>query len=354
MKQPITLQWVNTCTTSDPTSISIQRCKSVDFSNPRVDIEVIAQGSDDGLNPTLDTGWYIDNDIEYNESYSYRVITHRDKQKVASVSTDFIHCIDYINELGYPDGSPERTSRYNIKQTPIMHVDANRLTGSNADNNDIIVNASSLLRTNNHAECVNILKDPIIDRCDITNTKMVSVTQTPVNQNNTTHDIKQSSIYYNVSDDIKYKQYTIFAVVYDNYNASDTLNVYDIAPNHTVKWNKENITFTTNAGQRSIKRQSNSRHKLFMIRSCENKIQCWENLTLLYSKKNNKKSMCSWSKSKQYNLIPNHNNGYNGGLCEYILFDHSIDYRQCSTISQYLTNKYTIESNILNIRDFNC
>lgn len=354
MKQPITLQWINTCTTSNPTSISIQRCKNVNFNKPKANIEVIAQGVDDGLNPTLDTGWYIDNDIEHNESYSYRVVTHRDTQKVASVTTDFVYCVNFTNELGYAEGSPEKTSKYNINQTPVLHIDANRLTGSIVENNDVVMNAASLLRVNKHVECVNSFKDPIVDRCDKTNTKMVSKTQTPVNQNNVTQNIKHASIFYNVPDNIKYQQYTIFAVVYDHYNESSISNTYDIAPNHTVKWNQNDITFISTAGQRTIKRQSNTKHKLFMVRVDENHIQCWENMTLLYSKRHNKKTTCNWLKSKQYNLLPNHNNNYSSGLCEYILFDHSIDYHQCSIVSQYLTNRYTIEANILNIRDFNC
>lgn len=349
MKQPITLQWSNTCTTSNPTGISIQRCANVHFRHPKAKIETIVKGKKDGLDPLLDDGWYIDNDINYNNSYCYRIITHREDEHAASTVTEFIYAYDIKTEIGYPNGSPEKVYTYNIKETPLFHLDVNRITDSLSEYNDLIINTKSLLRYNRIIESTTAIGELLIDSDN--DQKIICKTKTPNNLGKSTTDIKKTHLNYCVSENISCDTVTVFTVIYCGYIA-DIKNEYEILPGIFTKWSNNQIIFSLPSGNRTISRVNEDLYKIFCIRVSSNQTHCWENGKKYYRKKHIKnKNRCTWSAKKTYDMLPNNNKQIPGGLCEYIVFDKDLDCRSISVIDQYLSKKYNTSSSNIDITD---
>jgi hypothetical protein len=349
MKHPITLQWSNTCTTSTPTEISIQRCSNVHFRHPKATIKTLIKGNRDGLDPLQNTGWYIDNDIELNNSYCYRILTHRDSESAASVITDFIYNYDIVSELGYPTGVPEQTYTYNINYTPVIHVDANRTTGSLCECNDKINNIESSLRSNKIIENITTVGDVILDSDNIQ--KIICKTQTPNNLENETRNIIKTHLNFCVSENITYNNFTVFGVVYCGYE-NNTQNTYEIVPGINILWSKNNVTFSLESGTRKVSRDSDEQYYIFCIRVTPEQTHAWENSRRIYRRKHLKnKNKCTWTPRKQYDILPNSKKQIPAGLCEYIVFDDALSTSNMSVVNQYLSKKYNISNSNIDITD---
>ena len=349
MKQPITLQWSNTCTTSNPTDISIQRCANVHFRHPKAKIENIVRGRNEGLDPSLDSGWYIDNDIELNNSYCYRILTHRGDEHAASIVTEFIYTYDVRSELGYIGGLPEKVYTYNIKNIPIIHIDANRTTDSLCEYNDVIINTKSLLRSNKIIENITATGELLVDNDD--NQKIICKSKTPNNLNNSTTDTKKTHLNYCVSENISCDVFTVFAVVYCGYT-TDEQNEYEIVPGVFTRWTDKQIVFSLPSGTRTISRVNEDKYKILCVRVTSDQTHCWENSKRCYMKKHTKnKNKCTWSNKKQYDILPNNRKQTASGLCEYIVFDSALDAKNMSIVDQYLSKKYNTTSNNIDITD---
>lgn len=347
MSKPITLQWKNTSTDRSPTGTSIQRCSKVSFNHPLAHIEVVAHGNKKGLDPLKENGWWIDDNVESNTPYMYRVITHREDEKTASPATNFIHCIDHDNDIGYPGGIPTCCKTYNIDISPVIHIDANRLTDVDNTRNSVIVDAQSLLRHNKIIECINTTGDPIVD-LHVNNNQsqnIVCKTATSISSVNYTRDIKKSQLTYNLNDNYNFDNYTIFSVIYNGYNTDDDNNEYNLTTNGCIKWDNQKISIQLPSGNKTISRHVDNLYQVVCLKSSPEQTSVWENGRLLYNKKHIKnKNKLDITSKNNINILPNHNKSVNSGLCEYIMFNTSLNDQNLNIVSQYIHNKYYISA----------
>lgn len=353
MKQPITLQWENTCTTSNPTATSIQRCMGVNFSHRHAQVEEIARGNEDGLDPINDTGWYIDHDTQLNQPYCYKIITHREGDKAASPVTEFIHCVDYVNDIGYTGGTPERSMTFNIKIPPILHIDSQRLHGVSGKHNDIIKDPGSVIRHNNMIESLFVTGSPLLDYHDQQDTSynILCKATTTNNLANTTENLKNTSIAYNVCNDIEHESYTVFSVVYNGYTTDTSSNYYSILPCCDIMWHGDDINISLSSGKKKSKYNKDV-FTIHCIRSNGTRTTLWVNGQKIYNRKHAKnKNKCSWSSKKSYDLLPNHNKNLSSGICEYMIFSESLDQPHMNTITQYLSNRYLNKQIEVDLKD---
>ena len=345
MSKYITLQWKNTSTDRSPTGTSIQRCSKVNFNHPLAQVEIVAHGNTDGLDPLKENGWWVDDNVESNNAYMYRVLTHRGDEKTASPTTGFIHCIDHDKDIGYPGGTPTKSKTYNIDISPVIHIDSNRLTNVDDTKNTIITDAQSLLRHNKIIECINTTGDPIVDSHVNNNQSqnIVCKTITSINSVNYTRDLKKSQIYYNLNNSYIFDKYTIFSVIYNGYNTSESDNEYNITTNGCIKWNNQKISIQLPSGNKTITRHIDSLYQVICLRSSPEHTSMWENSRLLYNKKHTKnKNKLDITPKSNINILPNHNKNINSGLCEYIMFDTLLDDHTLNIVSQYIHNKYNL------------
>lgn len=354
MKPSITLQWSNTCINSGPTDISIQRSKNFTFNNPNAQIETIVKSNNDGLNPLQEAGWYVDENVHANESYSYRVITHRGDEKSSSVATDLIHCVDHDNDIGYPYGAPATVNVYNIFTSPVMHVDASRVNNININNNETINNPKSLLRHNKLISNLYTRGDPIVDRYQALrrSINIVAKTNTSIQQTNQTKSLDSSQLCYDVSQQTCMNDVTVFAVLYDGYNTPKTNNTFEIVPSYKIKWSNKKFSLQTPQGNNTTTQSNNKTIKTICLRISGSSLHLWhDNETLFNINTETVRKNITWKKNTTYNLIPNNNENICGGICEYMLFDRYINDSQLQTISQYLDNKYDTQNNHINLKN---
>lgn len=354
MKQPVTIQWYNTSTKIQPTHTTIQRSKRLCFNHTQAEIEVIASGDKHGLDPRSETGYYIDDDVELNECYSYRVITHQNDLKAASVSTDHIYVYDLENELGYTDGAPATVCTYNINTSPVLHLDACRLVGYSNRHNDTITSPASLVRFNKTPiKSIYTKGEPIFDSTTINgeNVFIVSKTKTPVNQHNETSCLKTAQIYGKFVDDYTLEKYTAFIVVYDGYVDRNLQNNINLTNKHSINWSAQKISYSFPSGSQTINRANQNDIKIFCIRADEKKTHAWENNTLVYKKSHTKnKNKIIFSQKTDLKFLPNENKNMSSGLNEYIMFDEALNEYQIRTTFQYLCNKYSISDDNIDLK----
>lgn len=356
MRQPVTLQWINNNDSVTPTRTTIQRCSQLNFSHPKAQIDVIANGTADGLNPTSKTGYYIDYDVEPGRSYSYRVIQHTQDSKASSVNTNHIHVHDLVNDIGYPDGSPDQVCTYNIKSKPILHIDAQRLTGFSPHNNDVIKSARSMIRfQHDDVKNIYITGDPIYDTRSVggVDIQTVAKTSTPYQQMNACNDLKNTQLSCELLNDFKSPNYTLFYVLCDDYNDKDSTSVFEICSNQTISWNRSKITCKLPTGQQTVKRITDDFIKTICVRASDNFVCVWENSNLVYKKSNTKnKTSLNWLAKSGVKILANDGSSIGTGLCEYIMFDDALDNNSLNCIVQYMNNKYkTLNNDLFDTRD---
>jgi len=354
MKQPVTIQWYNTSTKIHPTHTTIQRSKRLCFNHSQAEIKVIASGDKHGLDPKSETGYYIDDDVDLNECYSYRVITHQENLKAASISTDHIYVYDLVNELGYAEGVPTTVCTYNISTSPVLHLDARRLSGYSNKHNDIVTSPASLIRSNRTPiKSIYTRGEPIFDSISINGDDMfiIGKTKTSINQHNETSCLKTAQIYGKFVDDYQLDKYTMFIVVYDGYTDQKSQNNINITNKHSINWSSQKISYSLPSGSQTINRVNQNDIKIFCIQVNEKKTYAWENNTLVYKKSHTKnKNKINFSQKTDLKFLPNENKNLSSGLCEYIMFDENLNTHQIKTTFQYLCNKYSISDDNIDLR----
>lgn len=340
MNNKIVLKWSNSSYNNNPTQTSVQRSNRLGFNHPQSIIEEITRGQDHGLDPLSKDGYYIDDTITPGSHYSYRVVTHRDNEKAATMPTPMMFVHDSKTDIGYEYGSPKLASVYNIVTSPVLHVDVSRIHGYSDVSNDIIKDISSSIRRNTVGKNIYTDGDVLFDSYK-SNEKTIFIankSQSTYQLANQTSKISDTSINASLYKNIDLEECTVFFVVCCNHQIDNTLN---ICPGYQINFNRKVITIKQGRNKQTIKRQNFNDTNIYCMRVKNGSCCVWENNILVY-KNNSKKNTITFKSTDGIDLLPN-TGDKPGGLCEYMLFDKCISDMDANSVLYYLLNKYDVQ-----------
>lgn len=128
------LTWTNKSTALNPDTTKVERSEGFPFGHASAPAPVeLDNSASGGLDPTQANGSYADTTVEGGKRYAYRISTVKGGESAVSIPSPLQYVQDRVNDLAYPNGSPDTASQYSVSVEPVLHLDMERSSTGYAD-----------------------------------------------------------------------------------------------------------------------------------------------------------------------------------------------------------------------------